>query len=351
MDTKLKSFSHSIITKVIVFFLAVLCFTGAVKSFFEVGLLIDGHFDIVFEDNYYVSRSFAEEIEAVLVDLTDLIGKYKNEEHILKGGLITEERLVNETQNLWMNYEYYSSSLSDEENYRRYKEMYPDEIANIKNRLIKEDLKEYHALRQRLAEYDGLLYYAENGENVYSNIKETEKGRLKSCPVYLAVENYRLEFYPEEIEENYYLWLDHKIDQLDLGNNTVYIAFTEDFLNSRIKEWKTAKASTEKGLWQVAGLLLGFLLALSYLVVTAGRKSFGDKEVHFYPFDRLYNDVNLGLCIAIVTLWFVLTVHWFDRIGRAVVFLTLPAISMGLLLFLSLVKHYKNGTLLKHTLL
>ncbi|NLO89060.1 MAG: HAMP domain-containing histidine kinase, partial [Clostridia bacterium] len=41
----------------------------------------------------------------------------------------------------------------------------------------------------------------------------------------------------------------------------------------------------------------------------------------------------------------------FDRIGRAVVFLTLPAISMGLLLFLSLVKHYKNGTLLKHTLL
>lgn len=351
MVTRWKNFSHSIITKVLFFLLAVGCLTGAMKVFVDVGLRIDGRFDIVFEDHYFASRSFVEEADAILEDLAHMVGKYKNEEHLLQGGLITEERLIRETWDLWMNYEFYSTRVSDEENFYTYQELYPDEVAKVRDRLIQDDLKNYHSLRQRLERYEGVLYYAEDGEHVFSNIPQTGKQHLKSYPAYLVTENYRLEFYPPAIEDNPYLyWLNNSISRLDLGT-VIYIAFTQDFLNSRVMEWETTKAGTEKGLWQVAGLLLGFLLSLVYLVLTAGRKSFKDEAIHFHPVDRIYNDVNIVLCIVIITLWFVLVEQLFDHLGQAIVVLTAPVVSIGLLLFLSLVKHYKNGTLLKHTLL
>jgi signal transduction histidine kinase len=350
--TKLKSFSHSIIIKVIFFLLAVFCLTGAMKSFIDVVLSADGRLDIVFEDNYFASRSFVEETGAVLEDLADLIVKYKNEEHILQGRHITDEQLRRETYNLWMNYEFYSTRVSDEENFNRYKELYPDEVARVRDRLIKEDLKKYHSLRQRLEEYDGLLYYADDGEHVYSSSKKIDLRQLQSYPVFLAVENYRLDFHPEEIEDNNHLYrLLNRFERLELENGKVFIAFTEDFLNARIEEWKTAKGRTENGLWQVAGLLLGFLLSLVYLSVTVGRKSFEDKEVHFLPVEKIYNDVNLVLCTSIAVLWVALIEQLFDNLSQAILLITLPVVAIGLLLFLSLVKHLKKRTLLKHTLL
>lgn len=357
MVTKWKSFSHSIITKILFFLLAVFCLTGAIKVFMDIVLFTDGRLDIVLEENYFASRSFMKETEAILEDLTGLIARYKNEEHILQGRHITDEQLMSETRNLWMYSEFYNPEVSDEENFNRYRKLHPDEVAKVKDRLIRDDLKEYHALQQRLEGYKGLLYYAYDGEYVYSNRQETDKRQLASHPAYLAVENYRWEFYPKEIEDNDHLYrLVRTIDRLDPEITSLYIAFTEDFLIPRIGEWETARASTEKGLWQVAGLLSGFLLSLIYLVVTAGRKSWEDREVHYLPIDKIYNDVNLGLCFAIMafwvgTLWVVLAENLFDKFGQAMGLLTVPVVAIGLLLVLSLVKHYKNGTFLKHTLL
>ncbi|HZG70154.1 MAG TPA: hypothetical protein VEY51_01335, partial [Chondromyces sp.] len=86
----MKNYSHSIITKMFVFIIAVSCFTGAIKAFVDVVVINDGDFNNAVEENYFQSRSFVEESENLISDLTRLIGEYKSEEHILSGGSINE---------------------------------------------------------------------------------------------------------------------------------------------------------------------------------------------------------------------------------------------------------------------
>lgn len=352
MATRWRKFSHGVMTKVLAFILAVACLTGAVKSFVDVVVQVDGDFPIVLEDNYLAGRSFVEEIEPMFRDLVDLVGKYKDEEYILQGGLVTEERLREETWKLWFHGETFRPEASDEENFNNYQELYPDRIAQVRDTLIKKDLKAYQALKQRLAGYHGFVYYAAGGEHVYTNSRDTGKERFKSYPAYLLAENYRFEFYPESFADNRHLYrLTHLLERLDLLDTRVYVAFTNDFLQDRMQAWETAKADTERGLWLVAGLLLGFLLSVTYLVWTAGRTCGEDKEVHFLPVDKIYNDLNLLLCLGAAAIWIGAVDFLFERIDQVIVYLTAPTVTLVLLLFLSLVKHYKNGTLWKHTLL
>ena len=78
----------------------VLCFTGIMKAFIDVDNVNNGDFDNAIEDNYFQSRAYVEESESLIFDLTRLIGEYKNEEHILNGGSISEEELRNVEENL-----------------------------------------------------------------------------------------------------------------------------------------------------------------------------------------------------------------------------------------------------------
>ena len=55
--------------------------------------MTDGAFNSVTEENYLESQSFIQESENLIGDLTRLLGEYKNEEHILNGGSISEEEL------------------------------------------------------------------------------------------------------------------------------------------------------------------------------------------------------------------------------------------------------------------
>ena len=53
----------------------------------------DGAFNSVTEENYLESQSFIQESENLIGDLTRLLDEYKNEEHILNGGSISEDEL------------------------------------------------------------------------------------------------------------------------------------------------------------------------------------------------------------------------------------------------------------------
>ena len=50
-------------------------------------------FNSVIEEDYLQSQSFVQESERLVGELTRLIGEYKNEEHILNGGSISEEEM------------------------------------------------------------------------------------------------------------------------------------------------------------------------------------------------------------------------------------------------------------------
>ncbi|MDF2547667.1 MAG: histidine kinase [Anaerosolibacter sp.] len=356
MDTKLKNYSHSVATKIIVFIMVILCFTGAITQFVNVVVLNDGDFDTVFQEDYFLSRAYIRETEKVLSDLKRLISEYKNEEHILSGGSITEEELRGEEDNLFLDFQSnsrsYNPELSQEANYEKFKEIYADKITQARDRMIKNDLREYHLLLQRVEEYKDLLYYISDGETVFTNSTKTEKEHFITYPSYMVFEEYTQEIYPEEIKKNErYYWITPSIDQLDQESDVAYIAFTEAFLNPKIKEWKEDKIVATKGLYRLAGFLLGLILSFIYLVLVIGRESFKDKEVHLNTIDRLYNDVNLGLCLGLIGLWIGLV----DEIGtqniqKWIIPITIPIATLGLLFVLSLVKHFKNRTVLKHTL-
>ncbi|TWD90192.1 histidine kinase [Neobacillus bataviensis] len=357
MDIKLKKYSHLLTTKIIVFMIAVVCFTGIIKAMIQVEVVHDGYFSMVLEEDYFLSKAYVRENEKIVSNLTTLLREYKSEENILKGGSIREERLKAEEMELYSDFQQYSKSyrpdLSEAENYSTFKTEYADKIAQARDKLIKEDLRNYHVLLQGLSEQKNPLYYASDGVNVYTNTTKPEKGQFKEYPTYLMFEDYKREIYPKVIEENELLHvITEPIEELNQDKTVVYIAFTDDFLNQKINEWKEDKALVTKNLSILATFLLGFTLSFGYLILVAGRSSFKDDHVHLHTVNRLYNDINILLCISLIAIW----VTWMDNVAhqsidKIAIPITIPISAALFILILSLVKHFKYKTFLKHTLI
>ena len=353
MGTRLKNYSHSIITKIIVFMMVILCFTGVIKAFFDVEVVNDGDFGIVFEEDYYQSRSYARESEPLISDLRSLIGEYKNEEHILNGGTIDEEKLRTEEENLYYDFQAnsisYNPEVSDAKNREMFKEVYAEKIAKLKEQFITDDLKVFHQLRQRIEEIKDPIFYVSDGVTTYTNSTRVEKDQFKSYPSYMIFENYKNEFYPKAVEQNEYL--QNNLAYMDSpGNHVMYIAFSQKFLQGKISEWKENKEAATASLYQLVGFILGLILTFFYLVHVNGRKSFQDEEVHLNGLDKLYTDINGILCLGLIWLWVLLlqTVPS-QTIGKIIIPVTLPIAAAGLAFVLSLIRHLKYKTFIKHS--
>ena len=355
MDIKWRNYSHSILTKIIVFIIAIACFTGMVQAFVEVEIVNDGEFGSVTEENYLESRAYVQESENLINDLTRLLGEYKNEEHIKDGKTITEDewRSVEETlyYREFQPSRSYNPELGEETNFENFKVEYAEELTEAKDQMIKDDLKEYNLLVQNLEDYEP-VFYASDGTNVFANSSKTTKEQFEAYPTYMMFKEYQREFYPKEVEENEYLHgINGQIDEIDLENTVLYVAFTEQFLNEKSQEWQEGKAIATTNLYQLLGYLAGFILLFIYLVLVVGRKSFNDHELHFRPLDKLFNDINIVLWFVLLAFWVVLVDDVFKNIEKMIIPITVPIAALGLVLILSLVKHVKNKTLFKHTLI
>lgn len=355
MDIRSRKYSHSITTKIIVFTLVVLFFSGILKSIANIEALTDDDFGIVFEDNYFLSKSYMQEVEPIITSLTQLVVEYKSEENISKGGVISTEDMRSIEESLYPDFtersKIYNPSLSEEENFENFKKAYAKEINQAKNQMVTDDLKRYQGLMQILGEKKDLLYYANDGVNEFTN--NSLKGQFKGNPSYVIYKNYKREIYPATIEKNKrFNWITENLDQLNAKNMEVSIAFTQDALNQKIKEWKEDKKIATNAFILFIGCSIGFLLSFAYLALIIGRKSFNDRELHLNVIDKLYNDVNILLLMALTASWVALVdTLTIEVINKLVFFLTIPFLIVALVLILSIIKHLKNGTLLKHTLI
>lgn len=352
----MKKFSHAIITKIIVFIIAVLCLVGALQAFLEQETINHGDFSSIVEDHYLESQAFINENKNVILDLTTLLGEYKNEEHILNGKTISEEEWEGTKQSLLYDYQdlgKYDFELSEDENFTKLQEEYPDKVTEARETLIKEALREYHLLLQNLESYEGLLFYATDGTNVFTNTDMERREQFETYPAYLIFEKLNLTVYPKKTvkyENIFHLITDH-IDNRDLDNTKIYLAFPENYLSQKAEEWQNSKDGTIKNLYQIVGFSIGFLLSFIYLVIVIGRKSFQDKKVHLYAVDKLYNDVNIMLASIIIISYGAIVDNLFEDIIKVIVPVMLPIIVISLYVILTLVKHIKNKTLIKHTLI
>lgn len=338
------------------YILVIVCFTGVIKNIVVVEIENGGNFGAVFEEDYFHSLSYIQESEEIISKLSILIEEYKSEEHILKGGTISDDEMRSAEETLYSDYQAFSRSYnpeqSEEANYARFQEEYADQLTEARDELIQNDLREYHSILQRLEEFDGPLYYASDSVNVYSNSTLKEKQQFQAHPSYMIFEGYKQELYPKEVTNNEHLYrMTESIQQLNPDNQVIYVSFTEEFLDLKIKQWEEKKEIAKKSLYGLLAFLIGFIVFLSYLVLIIGKKSFKAQEVHLHAFDKLYTDLNLVVSILLSALWFTLIEEInLTNIDVIIIPLTLSFGAVGFVLFLSLVKHFKNKTIFKHSL-
>ncbi|MCS5500091.1 HAMP domain-containing histidine kinase [Lysinibacillus sp. A4] len=348
---KLRSISHALITKVVVFLIAVACLTGIARVMFNMEFN-EIHLSSINQDNYFESRAFADESYSIIAPLAQLIGKYKSEEYILSGKTLTGEdsrRIEEELYYDFRNSYRYNPNLSEEENKHIYQEKYAKDIARTKEESMTEQVRNFYQLRSTLEAYEGIVFYASDGEHKFSNSDLTKKEQFESFDAYMLFEDYQQKLYPNEVKESQYLdYFTHEVNMLNPQTDVIYVAFKDSYLQQKISEWEKDKAAAQGFLNEWIVFLAGFILSFVYLIIVIGRTPLDKEEIHFHVIDKLYNDLNIVLIGCLTAMWIAMIVEVFRDMYM---FFTVPIFIIGLLLILSLVKHIKNRTLFQHTLL
>lgn len=354
MGIRWKKFSHSIITKAMAFIVAVLCFSGAITIFIDLVGTQEHELGIALEDSYFLGTDYIRDCGAIL-DSFQALGIYKSEENILAGQTLQEDSLAWQEEYLFRDFEEnsrsYNPRLSDADNYEIFKEVYASKIAQRRDGLIKSDLNDFHAALEVINSYPGLIYYVKIGEVELTNSPGQTKEYFQAQSASIVVEGAKQEALPAEVRNNArYYWLSSPLDQIGY-QDIVYMAFTEEYLYPQIAQWEADKSLITKGLYQLAGFLAGLALTFIYLVVVIGRKPEGQQGISFNWLDRLYTDLNLGVCLLLILGWVALIAQSYHLQAYRLMFVVTALIAaLGLLLVLSLIKHLKNRTLLKYSL-
>ncbi len=339
------------------FIIVIVSFSSVITITVNVLERSDGRFDIAFEKSYYLSYEFIRDSEQIQFNLTQLVNEYNSEENILNGGTINLDELDRNKDRLFedfkQNSKSYNPNVTDGENYEKFEEVYTDKISQIKNELIEEDIRKYKAILRILKEFHDVIYYGSDGENVFTNRPNITKDDIKAYPSYIIITNKEQIVYPDEIKENRrYDWLSFYNNQVEQQDDVMYIAYTEEYLNSSIEEWQRNKVIVTNSLYKITGLFIGFILAFIYLIFVIGRKNFGDKEIYINFVDSIYNDIKVLISLALIMTWFASMVGLHDiNLYWAMFPITLFIATLGLIIVLSLIKQMKYKTLMKHTLI
>ncbi|MDP4160153.1 MAG: histidine kinase dimerization/phospho-acceptor domain-containing protein, partial [Bacillota bacterium] len=354
MDIRWRNYSHSLVIKIIVFIVGILCFTNAITILADIAVIKDLNMDIAFEKSYFQGADFLNDSRDIVWNLRDITEKYQSEEHVLKGDTLSEAELRDREEPLFGDFrihsKYYHPNLSDQENHTTFKEVYADKIAQLRDQLIKQELQHYNAALQKLKSYPGLIYYAKDGDTELTNSPNKTKDYFKSFPTYMIFDGAEETVSPAEIKESpHYSWINSN-NQLG-SQSIVYIAFTKDFSNPREEAWANNIIVVDNGLYQIAAFLLGWAVAAIYLLLVIGRNSNKVQEVQFNFIDRIYNDFKLVLCFVLMGLW-VAAISWVNhyKIHEMIFPITFLVATLGSILVLSFVKHLKNKTLIKQTI-
>ena len=352
MATKWKKFSYANGTKILVFVIMIACFTGVITSLVQIATV---PFRSVLQKSYFQSGMYLRESRDLIIDLTRLMGEFKNEEHILAGNSISDQEWEEILDELYENFKHhsrlYNPEREEEENYNVFLEEYADKIAQAKTERIQKERREYYTILQNLKNVEAPLFYATDGVNGYTNTTRPSRKQFEAYPAYFIFENYEQKFYPSETYENPFLhWITDEVDKLDPENTVIYLAFTEEFLQPRIQKWEENSHIAKQNLYQLTFLMPGFIFSFIFLAIVIGRKDPNDQRIHFQPWDRIYTDVNIILCLFLIMLFLALLDFIFEINENIVAPMAAFSATPGCTLILSLVKHVKNGTFIKHSL-
>lgn len=358
MDTKLRSYSHSKLAKMLAFILVIASFTSMVlMSLIVVDDIDQGLLDSVLKDNYYSSNDYLREVRSATSDVISLVVEYKSEEHIMSGALIDKEELERLKEELFNELTGDSNDYHNTELRNKFETEHKEEIEELKNKLIKEDLDCFRNTLYRLEQKEHLVYYVRQGETVFSNIEKNSIDDFKDYPAYVILKGNESELYPKESEEaiGHINW-NHSNTGYGLSQaDQVQIAFTQDYMDQKLSAWRYSRRIIKNTTDKLIILFMVLILSLTYLFVVTGRGKSKDNKIDMSQTDKLYTDINIILMISVVTTWLLIISNIFNKnmsqLGFAMI-ATISAIacSVVFVLLLSLVRHIKNKSLFSHSL-
>lgn len=223
----------------------------------------------------------------------------------------------------------------------------------------KEEAQSYLKENVRL---QGLAYTV---DDVFVSTNPPTNKTIKDYKAYVIIENGMRQIYPE-IEESQYRVSSTIYNYPDLKK--MMIGFTEGYLEEDKTAWLEAKAVVDQKMTYIkdypyiaAGLFLLGLLSFIGLISKVGRRPGNRDKVYINSLGRIYNDIAVGIMVAVAAVSGATGYELINSMGVGREFGSLFTIVLILLvivggsillgLFLNLVVHFKNKTLLKHTLI
>ena len=356
--TKWKIFKGKYITKLSAFLLLMVFLMIAVSSSLSIYLKVKNYESIAVK-SYMESNTISNDLRYAANRLEFLLRVYKSKENILNGG--TVEKL--EIQDNWQLTNLYNNYIAEnnyEDNSDTKKLFFQDkyhEIQEIKESIISADMAGYEKIISELNMPQGYIYYATDGENEITNTGNSIQDFYQLRNAHIILNDKGIELKPENGSGA----TDPLTDILESDtfnkNMKIYAALEDEALLYRVNKWNSDRQILIGNTAVITVCLILAALCLSYLISSTG-KAAGSEEIHLTSFDSLYADLNLLLIAGIIAacsmeFYNVLDIRYTSEnlMRLAMMVITAAVSSFLLILILSLARHIKKGTIVKHTVI
>ena len=356
--TKWKIFKQKYITKFSAFLLLIVFLTIGVSSALNIYLKVKNYESIAVK-NYLQSDTISNDLKQAANRLELIMRVYKNEDYILSGGTL-ENIGIKDNWKLTNLYNNYLAEYNYEDN-PEIRELFfieeEQEIQEIRESIISSDLANYEKIISELNLPQGYIYYATDGENETTNTGNPNKDYYLLRNAYIIIDENGIELNPENGGGASDPLTDIFESETFNKNMRIYAAIEDEALLQRVNRWNSDRQILIRN---TAVIIICIFLAtacFSYLISSAGRLA-GSDGIHLTSFDNLYSDLNLMLIAGIVL---VCRLEFFNVLNiksisenlmrLAMLIITALVSALMLILILSLARHIKKRTIIKHSVI
>lgn len=317
-------------------------------------------YESITEKHYMESNTISNELRYAANKLEYLLKVYKSEDYILSGGTVRNLDIEDNWQlnNLYNNY-LAEKGLEDNDDARElFWSEKSKEIKSIKDALIKTDLNNFEQVINDLHEPGDLIYYATDGRNEITNTNNSNRHYYEIHNVYVLIDKKGMVLYPENGFNGFSTSLQDTFEDIEGGRRklVIYAAITDEGLLSRVEKWNSDRTILINNTVIIGLCLIAVIALFIYLITVTGRITDND-GVHMHAFDRLFPDIGLLLIIGAIALSInvfsdILKIRYTSQNLMEFVMLLLSGIlsAFFMTLFLSVVRHIKNGTVIKYSM-
>ena len=337
MDIKLKRYSVLLKALAFVLITCILCFMMLTLIASKEDFIEFEYISNLGAEHYTQTEQYKRIYSDLELAVDDII-RYKSAQSILAGDSVTQSNIDNEIQGLYykMQYDILNKlrrsgleNISEKMIWDTFQHDFKEEIDGVKDKIIALQLMIFGESVNKIENTPNLYYYIYTDGVTISN-KDYESIAEDKYSYYQAVQT---------------------PDQKVISQSA--FAFDEAYINDENMAFLALKDKITNYIMIVAICLVLMLLCLIYLIFAAGKKAKSPDSVHHVFIDRLFSEITVFLWLSSIAAalfcGYVIIMNHFNRVFMFVLLAASALLSVALLL--TLARHIKSRTLLKHTII